>query len=180
MKTRLTLVLLSCIVVSLWEASIPARAVQIDPGDSISISMSNLPSQTYVAFDLELAFNSVPSATSFHLEILDPGNVLVVDAGLVSLPAFTSQANIGFTGVPGVGNTDHYFIDQITSVFDLASAKVDGATALSPDVVDTGFITQQFTVSVPGPIAGAGLPGLIFAVGSLLAWCSRKCKTLAA
>jgi len=84
--------------------------------------------------------------------------------------AFSVMDTNGATTFSGPGNVIYFFMDDFVSLTNFPNRPEAG----------TGFIDRiQVTTpaaAVPGPIAGAGLPGLIFAGGGLLAWWRRRQK----
>jgi hypothetical protein len=84
--------------------------------------------------------------------------------------AFSVMDTTGSTRFSGPGNIMYFFMDDFVSLTN------------HPDLPEagTGFIDRiQVTTpaaAVPGPVAGAGLPGLILASCGLLGWWRRRRK----
>jgi hypothetical protein len=74
----------------------------------------------------------------------------------------------GLATFSGPDNVIYFFMDDFESLHNFPTLPEAG----------TGFVDFiQVTTpaaAVPGPVAGAGLPGLIFASGGLLGWWRRR------
>ena len=114
------------------------------------------------------AAGAFASTTSFPIVNLIAGATYFIAFQNVEglLVNFTADADPEVTNLGGV----HYDFDSSNTF----SFGPEGGAVGQPIVE---FVTTQNISGVPGPIAGAGLPGLILASAGLLGWWRRRQRT---
>ena len=139
-----------------FSSGIPVLRLAVQPDTTFAGTWSTFNSPQ-IAMDGLLVPQEAYGVDTSRGSNLGPGNNLL-DLDITVSPSFTATA----------------FVNSLQPA--LGTSAFFAASVLNANNGATGVINYGQPVAVPGPIVGAGLPGLILASGGLLGWWRRRQK----
>jgi hypothetical protein len=143
-----------------------------------------------------LIFNLPARSFSGQVDILDSAGVISdrlrwYDADSTATPIDFRQCLIGTSTTPCANRMIFYSLDSNGELADVGprnfnlsltsiTENADGSFRFEVPPPGINIYIDQSAAAVPGPIVGAGLPGLILAGGGLLGWWRRRTQQASA